>query len=325
MITTWQYVIVPNGIDLTADLLPLRNANDMKRYGVDVAWLREVLQVWRQIQNQSSSPPPAQPWIAMSIHPSADFTNATRSLATNLKSYQLNPGTVIFDSAIPSSAFAADSAIDSLKVTFGTVPANVASGDPVQEAHVSDMFAWMQDVVGCHKAGSAAISSWSTSSGADGDSTVPSNPSASAETLLLWFWEYSGDTFNHQWDGGYYKKQTATSITVIATMKSCMAYWFESASFFIKVASYETRRGSATHTAFIPLGTATITQSGTDVAVSGTCGGDTAVASAKSALGVAETPYSTVGDGESYLRIDVERVVCFLKLAADYRYPTQSL
>lgn len=321
MISTWQFITPPNGISMSADLMPLRQSGDETRYGIDTAWLWEVLSVWQDLQHRvlSSS-------CNMSINPTASEMNAIRTLATNIKTYQLSPNSLqpIFDSAMQTASFAALSALSSIKVAFGTVPANVASGDTVELSHVSDMFDWMEDVVCVHKTASftPSISSWTPTHGEDGSGTYYPEWMGS-DCLLLWDWTYtdlSGGAWAHL-SGGAWQRQVADDFVVSVTISNMKAIWFSSAKLFVEVKAGSYSDGYVN--AYIPIGTASITQSGTSIVVSVTCEGSAAVTSAKTATGTSEVPYSTSGTGSGRLEIKLTgNAVCFLELAADYRYPT---
>ena len=330
MISTWQFITPPSGISMTASLQPLRSASDLDRYGIDTAWLWEVMSVWRAIQS-TQSPPLA----TMSIHPMAADTNAIRALATDIRTHQITPTNnvdrSIFDNAVQAASFSALSGLASIKVAFGTVPADVASGDPVEPAHVSDMFAWIQDVVCVHftQSYTPAISAWTTDENApEGYSGGWSPFSPDDDTLLLWQWDYSDWTGTRlDWmTGGGRRRQYASDFTITATFAVAKAYWFKSAKVFLKVGS---SRNSTT--AYVPLGTATITQSGSDVQISAACSAaNSVVQAAEAALSVSEVPYkqgvvSGGGGNSEYFTIDAKNeIVCFLELADDYRYPVAS-
>lgn len=227
-----------------------------------------------------------------------------------------------------TASFSALSDLASLKVAFGAVPADVASGDPVASTDVSDVFGWMQNVVCVHFAQSytPAISAWTTDEDAtEGYSGGWSPYSPSSNTLLMWQWEY-GDWTGGRLDwmtGGGRRRQYASDFTVTATLAVAKSYWFKSAKVFLKVGS---SRNSTT--AYVPLGTATITQSGSDVQISAACSAaNSIVQAAEAALSVSEVPYkqgvvSGGGGASEYFTIDAKNeIVCFLELADDYRYP----
>jgi len=329
MISTWQFITPPSGIDMTASLQPLRSASDLDRYGIDTAWLWEVMSVWRAIQS-TQSPPLA----TMSIHPTASETNAIRARATDIRTSQLTPANsdrTIFDTAMRTASFGALSDLSSLKVTFGTVPADVASGDPVARTDVSDVFDWMQNVVCVHFAQSytPVISAWTTDEDATEGNTSGWTPTApTSSMLMLWQWTFNDwGTGRLEWlTGGGRRRQYASDFTITATLAVAKAYWFKSAKVFLKVGS---SRNSTT--AYVPLGTATITQSGSDVQIAATCSAANGVVqAAMAALSVSEVPYKSgaTPDGITYqdwLSIDVKNeLVCFLELADDYRYPVAS-
>lgn len=329
MISTWQFITPPSGISMTASLQPLRSASDLDRYGIDTAWLWEVMSVWRAIQS-TQSPPLA----TMSIHPTAAQTNAIRALATDIRTEQLTTASstrATFDSSMRSAAFGALADLASLKVAFGTVPADVASGDAVACAHVADMFAWIQNAVCVHFSQSytSAISAFTMDEDTrEGNSSGWSPLSPSANTLELWqwgFWDWSGSR-RPELTGGGTRRQYASDFTVSATLPVAKAYWFKSAIIFLKVGS---SRNSTT--AYVPLGTATISQSGSDVQISAICSAANGVVqAAMDTLSVSEVPYKTgvVPDCMTYedvFTIDAKNeIVCFLELADDYRYPVAS-
>jgi hypothetical protein len=289
----------------------------MTRYGIDTAWLWEVLSVWRSTQAMLSLV-----HANMSIHPKASDTNAIRGLATDIRDDQLSPSSgtrATFDSSMQSASFAALSALSSLKVAFGTVPADVAPGDTVEKSHVADMFSWMRQVVCVHTSDTftTAISSWTTTSGADGTGSVPSRTTAN-DVLLLWEWsynDYSGGAWEHL-SGGYWLRKVAAGFNVSVTLSGAQARWFSAATLFVEVYSNGYR-------AYAKFGSATISQSGNDVIVTATSEGETTVGEAEQALGITETSYSKIGSGWDQLSIIITgSVVCFLKFADDYRHPT---
>ena len=309
---------------MSADLQPLRQSGDMTRYGIDTAWLWEVISVWRAIQ-AAQSPPLA----TMSIHPTASDTNAIRALADDIKDDQISPSDweqPIFASAMRTSLFSALTDLASLKVSFGTVPDDVDVGDTVEIAHVSDMFAWMQNVVCVHFAQSytPAISSWTTDEDTEGDTSGFTPFSPAAGTLWLWQWYYADWTGTGlDWlTGGGYRRQIASDFTIAATLENAKAYWFKSAKIFLEVGA-----SGQVAKVYVPLGTPTITQSGANVQISATCSAATVAPVAMSALSVSEVPYkSGVSGGGTAGSDSMEitagtRVVCFLELADDYRYP----
>lgn len=85
MITDWKYVTPPDGVDLTVPLMPNRAEDDNRLYGIDPAWLREIVSTWLALIGDN----PAH--VEMPPYPDSEYTNAIRSLAGSLKSRQDNP------------------------------------------------------------------------------------------------------------------------------------------------------------------------------------------------------------------------------------------
>ena len=331
MISTWKFITPAQGIDMTAPLMPLRQpANpldppDLTRYGIDTAWLWEVLSCWRATH--------AQQWPlleTMSIHPAAYDTNAIRALADDIKTDQASPGWAyqpIFDSAVRTTSFSATTDLASIKVAFGTVPADVAAGDHVELSHVSDMFDWIKDVVCVHFPDVFNVPSLSHTTNAnytEGEQGIFNPMSPGPATLYMWQWAYTHGPGRLNWyKGGGYRRQTAGDFSFSIRKEAVMAYWYKAAYMFMQVRSYW-----GSQTAYIPLGAATITQSGSDIVISATCSAASAATAAKSALGLTEVAYKSGYYGEGYngsseLRIDVTgSAVCFLEFADDYRHPS---
>ena len=123
--------------------------------------------------------------------------------------------------------------------------------------------------------------------------------------------------------GGGKRRQIASDFTITATLSNAKSYWFKSAMIFLKVGS---SRNSTT--AYVPLDTPTITQSGSNVQVAATCSAASVAQDAMTALSVSEVPYKSGisgsgDDGYDYFSITAGTdLVCFLEFADDYRYPT---
>ena len=105
MISNWTYTEIPDSIDLTRPLMPLRDEDDNGIYGVDPAWLHEVLCCWRGRK-------PTEVKRELPERPSADFINAIYNHARNLS------GSLFLD-------------VNGNSIEFGRIPNDVSPGDPV--------------------------------------------------------------------------------------------------------------------------------------------------------------------------------------------------
>ena len=143
MIQKWKYVEPPEDVDLTVDLMPDRAEDDDKLYGIDPAWLREVVSVWLTLIGDV----PAH--VEMPPYPDSEYTNAIRTLARGLKLRQDNPSGIVDNKLLltqrPTTPFGLDYTAETNQyaVKFGVVPEDVESGDPVKRSDVMDMYDWM--------------------------------------------------------------------------------------------------------------------------------------------------------------------------------------
>lgn len=143
MIQKWKYVEPPEDVDLTVDLMPDRAEDDDKLYGIDPAWLREVVSVWLTLIGDV----PAH--VEMPPYPDSEYTNAIRTLARGLKLRQDNPSGIVDNKLLltqrPTTPFGLDytGETNQYAVKFGVVPEDVESGDPVKRSDVMDMYDWM--------------------------------------------------------------------------------------------------------------------------------------------------------------------------------------
>ena len=114
----YRFVKVPDCIDLTRDIMPLRGEDDNYFYGVDPAWLGEVLMTWCALANYH-----VYGQQEMSEYPAVSgWHNYLRDLCWNLKR-QAN-----MYSQLPSS-YAGDSS-DVTPISFGEVP--YTSSSPIR-------------------------------------------------------------------------------------------------------------------------------------------------------------------------------------------------
>ncbi len=328
MITDWRYVDVPAGIDLTQPLMPFRDEIDDGRYGVDPAWQREILSTWAVMIKSGGGK------LAMPESPSADFINGLRSVANTIKTRTADPSSVpdsrLICSAAPSAAIPANVSTNSFAVTFGDVPPDVKKGDLVRRADTMDMFDWMNAGVSHLRFSNQStvdFSSYSTEQGTEGTGSLPMP--VPCPVVYDWDWYYSDGT--HSDTNGYWRRMTANTFPVTATLTGARAEWFESATMFLYAGAYtEPEQIAGDSSFYVPIGNATITQTGDDVTISATTSG----AEIRSAFNITERAYKAGLEGDSdyrhgHYRCTIQTflagtwygILCFLKLAANYRYP----
>ena len=133
---TWQFTDPPDGIDLTAPLMPQRDASDMRRFGIDPCWLHEALSVWRGVLYGASGGK-----YAISKVPRAADHNRIR--------YLLPKGGSGFTKGRPPDGIISEAALESAIISsWGTVPPDVSPGDPVKREDVSAVYDYMRPVRG---------------------------------------------------------------------------------------------------------------------------------------------------------------------------------
>ena len=320
MISNWTYTDIPDGIDLERPIMPLRDDSDNGIYGVDPAWLHEVLAVWSQMLNTVAS----QVKIALPERPSADFTNGLRETARGIKIS--NGGYRRFVSSCPASAF--NSNIPDA-VSFGDIPDDVEVGDPVLKTDTSEMFDWMNERVKylCfpQEHGTTLPTPSVVESGTDGTGSLPAP--VEAPVVYDWNWYYSNGT--HSDENGFCRRSVTSPFTISVILPGLRAEWFDSVSMFISASSHvepETQSSSL----WVPL-PSSFSQTASGLLVSATCSGNLI----RDAFGVTEKAYKEdlIGDADyrygSYRHtVQVARpgatpgIVGFLSIDDDYLYPT---
>ena len=309
MITSWTYTDIPDGIDLTRPLMPLRDDTDDGIYGVDPAWLHEVMSVWSAICGLS----PVKE--EMPERPSADWHNRLRSMAQSF-------GVNVLKSA-PTDAFASESDLVSLAaLSEGDIPEAVAAGDDVKRTDISGFYDWMKLARCISKYVPANIppleyveSGWHIDNW--DDNPVYHTPPP-AGTIYRWYWEYVAlDNLT----GGYSIRHTANPFTCSSVCNGVRAEWIQSASVFAKFSGdvYDSDGDSTTKMLYLPLSDVAISQTAEGLAVSASV----SPAEVRSALGIADPPYST--GSTRYLQYSISMystLIVFLNLASDYRHPS---
>ena len=283
--------------------MPVRDESDRTIYGIDEAWLGEVLQTWNllSVGRRFSG-------VEMLERPSAAYTNALRWMASRL---QGDASSTRLLSACPSGVIEVSGWTD-LRVHFGDVPPDVAKGDEVRRSDVADMFAWM-GAGGVKYAASSELVSYSHDVTQTRSGERPN-------------WSWCGDDTLHYWvwaSGGSWARCVATHVTASAVFPDLRAEWFDSVVPYLRV-GYWSSTSTGTSGRLVPADAATMTQTaaGLRVDVSYDPSG------ILEALGLAEVPYGTEGadavDGSGYCRLSVYLGVwhmCFFHFADDYRHP----
>ena len=329
MISNWIYTDVPEGIDLTIPLMPRRDESDMAIYGVDVAWLNEVLSAWRGVTPGKTEMPRG---------PSADFTNGIRFHAGIIKGY-----TGMFYADIPGAAFVTPPAA----FVFGDVPAYVSKGDPVRRADVEDMFAWMAGVKYTKRTAATdytipAMTNVQYSEEGALEVNLPPNLEVQ-HPFYEWSW-----VFTRYWDdgdfGGKFRERKTSDFTATFTVSNAITDFFAAAHVFALVQGvlYAPNGSSAPpggimeKSVYVPCASTAITQSGTGVAFSATLQVSAAVSALQSVAGLPskaaykdpnyitriERPESQLTTGSYLWSAGLSEFVVFLELSPDYRHPS---
>lgn len=328
MIDTWTYTVVPDRIDLEQPLMPLRDEDDNAIYGVDPAWLHEVLNVWNVIASAGSSMPVTE----MLERPEAAFMNIIYNRAELIK----NGSTNTFYKTVPASAFATMPA----GVAFGDIHEEVSVGDPVRKTDISDVFDWMKDVKYAARGVGVSLPEFSYTASSDQEGSRSADeigpPDSSVHDLYKWDWFYyeTNGRLSHM-NGGAWKRSFANSFSISIPLVGVKAAWFCAAHVFLPVTVWneDGNRGEV----FVPVGDGTISESGTSAAVSVTVDAAAAVQAAMAALGVSERAYKTemeteedtsqtppiytTGGSGGALASTRNYPIVFLELAKDYRHP----
>lgn len=326
MITNWTFTDVPPRIDLSEPLMPDRDESDMAIYGVDPAWLHEVLAAWYTLQGGNAGGKSEMP-----EGPSAAFTNRIRALAYNIKTAS---GSRPFYSSAPTGTYVTPPT----PVAFDEIPGDVAAGDEVRREDVSAMFEWIEDAA-CFRAavgGGIHVLSYSSQTYEEGGRSSGEIAPAATPVLRKWYWFYF-ETNGHLWseNGGAWRLDIANDFDVSFTIFNARADWIESASVYVPV-SIEDQSG-ARGEAYAPAGaTATIEQSGDNVLITCCVDSSACAAAAMSALGVSEKQYKTdmetewqgttyITQGEGHMTATAGTAIAYVTLAEDYRHPSRAI
>ncbi len=317
---TFRHVTdIPARVDMTRPLMPKRDASDMGIYGMDVAWLCEVLSAWTCLGGYNGTGA-----VQMPEGPTAAFSNWIRDRASIVKGlYTQSGGRVFFAASVPSTHFAASERTDG-RLEFGDVPDDVKVGDPVRREDVSGMFDWLQDVrafsVMPYESG-ATVESYTTESGTAGSGTLPA-PVASP-TIYDYDWYYNKTDDSDEY--GYWRRMVADGLSVSVTVSGATADMVESAALFLPVTVYTSDgQGDTAEWTYMPLSSPTFAETEDGVEVTASCS-PTAI---RDALGVVEQTYDGQTNGYYHCTIGtihagtiVPGVIAYIKFAADYRHP----
>lgn len=211
MITQRYYTRVPEGIDLTQPLMPLRPPTDGRRCGVDLAWQLEVLPHWLTCVDGAQS----GRYRAISLTPAAADINHGRDLAQQILNATTATRRIV--GALPDAdLLAATGPIFSMSGLHGhAVPSRVNVGDSVRRADIADMFEWMARGRCCVRKTDAEVNplsseSWTVTQEAYGreadySRTGPDLPSAPSGVILHHYWKYddSYGPWSWQYRPGY--------------------------------------------------------------------------------------------------------------------------
>ena len=313
----YRFVKVPDCIDTSRPLMPLREEDEeFWLYGVDTAWLGEVLMTWCAASNYFVYPQEEMP-----EYPAiADWHNFLRGVARNITRSSN------FFATLPG-AYKPDES-DLTPISFSDVPADVVVGDPMKRTDISDLFDWLAEkqpryVKRFLNAIETEITSSSTNHGDEGNRSWEELSTPGDHDVYRWNWFYidTNGAWEHILDGGAWRRDERT-IKMSGKVLNCDARWFSSCTLF---AEFDSSCESVYNKLFLPLTGCTFEQSGNDVAVSGRMD----PATAKALLNVTEKQYKsdlhtdefTEGQGYSDIIIVKSNAKCFFELAAEYRHP----
>ena len=309
--------------------MPLRDGGDNGFYGVDPAWLYEVLCVWNCMDHGTDVSACELP-----ERPSAWFMNLIYERAASIKRLSINN----FHKSVPSSAFVTMPDPDG--VAFGDVPEDVSIGDLVRKTDISDVFDWMKDVKYAARGVGVSLPEFSYTASSDQEGNRSADeigpPDSSVHNLYKWDWFYyeTNGRLSHM-NGGAWKRSFANSFSISIPLVGVKAAWFCAAHVFLPVTIWneDGNRGEV----FVPVGDGAISESGSSAAVSVTVDAAAAVQAAMAALGVSERAYKTEMETEEdtsqtpplYIMSGIGGAlastrnypIVFLELAKDYRHP----
>ena len=329
MIQKWKYVEPPEDVDLTVDLMPDRAEDDDKLYGIDPAWLREVVSVWLTLIGDV----PAH--VEMPPYPDSEYTNAIRTLARGLKLRQDNPSGIVDNKLLltqrPTTPFGLDytGETNQYAVKFGVVPEDVECGDPVQRSDVMDMYDWMNKDVNYLRFHTWAdyTLSQQVQSGTDGNGQLPTPVGNSV--IYCWEWYYSNGTHSDEY--GYWRRTKANDFTISFTVAKVSTQFVKSPTIYIQAhATNYTWDDYEMNDLYIPLTNVQMQDTTDGLRITATVN----VMSIFNTFGYNEIPYKgdLHGDadykqGYQQLMIHIgatdgnAQIVGFLEVKSDYKHP----
>lgn len=311
--------------------MPKRDEDDNKLYGVDPAWLREVISTWNAMIGDN----PVH--VDMPEYPDSTYTNGIRSLANSLKQRQNNPSGIPDNRLLLTQGMTTkfDHMFDTnqYKVTFGDVPANVESGDPVKRTDVSDMYDWMKKDVKYLRYISQAnyvTNGYQVQSGVDGVGELPYDLNDHEPYLYSWDWWYSNGTNSDEY--GYWVKSVANNFTVSFTISNLTTQMVKTPTVFLLVYASFWRFDTVDNDySYVPLQNIQIQDTNGGLRVSGTV----SATALRSQFSTNDVPYKQDlrGDadyryGWNYVTLilgasgtNICKVACFFEIKSDYRHP----
>jgi hypothetical protein len=291
--------------------MPHRDESDRAIYGIDPAWIHEVLSTWRGIAPEETEMPEG---------PSAEFTNRIRSIAASIKS-----GSSSLLKSAPTTNFSNLSQMLSANAAqFGDVPPDVAVGDLVRREDVADMFAWMEDVRWRY------VGNGTETRGADvydtemgGYAKYPDEydyhddlPIFTPTNIYRWSWsyvDYTGGAFEHL-TGGVWQRSSRRAQTATVTLAGRKASIFSSAVSFAQFTAYDIG-AQALASQYLLLDSSLSANGDGDCVVKATIPSGVAV---RNTLGLTDPPFEhETGSVNRY--ITVGNIGCVLEYSADYR------
>lgn len=307
MITDWKYIKIPDHVDTSRPLMPLRDGYDDEICGIDPAWLYEVLSAWIMT-------PVPQSKSEMPDGPTAAWNNAIYMMCRQIKS---------IGGFVDANGN---------HVEFGDVHADVESGDEVLRTDLSDVFDFIKDVRG--RAFSDLVFqsvslSHATSTFHEGVyDYLPDIPAPSGSEILKWEWTYFWtDGRLQDRNGGAWRRDVASNFTVPVPISGVHAEFFDGGTAEIEVVASD---GETNHRGYVQGATVSEVSDG---AVVLSVDAASVIAAANAKFGVSEKPYKTgmesttveghtVTTGSGHLSIAATmRARLVLNFAQDYRHP----
>ncbi len=268
---TYRFVDVPDCIDLTQPLMPKRGEDDDYFYGVDPAWIGEILMTWCSITNYTTYENKQE----MSEYPAVSgWHNFLRSLAWNLKNVS-NYNKRIFKTLPPP--YKIDES-DLTPFNMTEPPDDVKVGDPLRKTDISDMFDWIENnkptYVKRYMANTTyEITSDSITHGDEGSRSWEEIGSVGNNQLYEWYWFYVYLDDDH-WNisgGAWIKVERTMKIT--GRILKVDANWVESCHPYVEFdATWENGMYGTdykTNRLFLPLTNCSFQQDGEDLIVTG--------------------------------------------------------